>query len=132
MKNLTAASKLKKHTLIGGLSLLAGLINGFVGTGGGIVLIFLFYLMKNGEEGDVRENFAMTIISVIPMSFAALFVYLRGANVDIPLVGRLFVPTVLGGVVGAYLMDKIDKKWLTIIFSALIIYSGVRLIGGVI
>ena len=131
MKNTVGLSKFKKHTLIGGLSLLSGLINGFVGTGGGIALIFLFYLINSGEEGNVKNNLAMTIVSVIPMSAAALFVYMRGSNVDIPLIGRLFIPIAIGGIVGAYLMDKIDKKWLSIIFSALIIYSGIRLIGGV-
>ncbi len=124
-------SKIKKHTLIGGLSLLAGLINGFVGTGGGIVLIFLFYLLRSEEEGDVRDDFAKTIVSVIPMSAVALYVYMRGSYADTELIGRLFMPIVIGGIFGAYLMDKINKKWLSILFSALIIYSGIRMVWSV-
>ena len=45
MKNGIRTSKLKKRTLVGGLSALAGIINGFVGTGGGIILIFLFWII---------------------------------------------------------------------------------------
>ena len=128
MKNSLQTSKIKKHTLIGGLSVLAGLINGFVGAGGGIILIFLFYLLGSGESSDFKDNLVMTVIGVIPMSTAAFFVYARGSNVDFEIIGRLFIPITLGGVLGAYLMDKIDKRLLTVIFSALMIYSGIRMV----
>jgi len=127
MKNSLQTSKIKKHTLIGGLSVLAGLINGFVGAGGGIILIFLFYLLGSGESSDFKDNLVMTVIGVIPMSTAAFFVYARGSNVDFEIIGRLFIPITLGGVLGAYLMDKIDKRLLTVIFSGLMIYSGIRM-----
>ena len=127
MKNGIRTSKLKKRTLVGGLSALAGIINGFVGTGGGIILIFLFYLLRSGEEGDFKNDLVMTVTAVIPMSAVALFFYARGSNVDFHIIGRLFVPIALGGVTGAYLMSRIDKKWLTVIFSVLMIYSGIRM-----
>ena len=127
MKNSTQTSKLKKHTLLGGLSALAGIINGFVGTGGGIILIFLFYLLRSGEGSDFKDDLVMTVTAVIPMSATALFFYAGGTNVDFEIIGRLFIPIAIGGVIGAYLMDKIDKKWLTVIFSALMIYSGIRM-----
>ena len=127
MKNGIRTSKLKKRTLVGGLSALAGIINGFVGTGGGIILIFLFYLLRSGDEGDFKNDLVTTVAAVIPMSAVALFFYARGSNVDFYIIGRLFIPIALGGVTGAYLMSRIDKKWLTVIFSALMIYSGIRM-----
>ena len=130
MKNSIQASNLKKHTLVGGLSLIAGLVNGFVGAGGGIILVYLFYLLKSGESSDFKDNLVMTVTAVIPMSAVALFVYSRGANVDFDIIGRLFIPITVGGILGAFLMDKIDKVLLTVIFSALMIYSGIRMILG--
>ena len=128
MKNSIQTSGLKKHTLVGGLSFFAGLLNGLVGTGGGTVLIFLFYLLRSGEKGDFKDDLVMTVISVIPMSIAALIMYSRSSSIDFSIIGRLFIPISLGGVGGAYLMDKIDKKWLTVIFSSLMIYSGIRMV----
>ena len=130
MKNSIQASNLKKRTLVGGLSLIAGLVNGFVGAGGGIILVYLFYLLKSGESSDFKDNLVMTVTAVIPMSAVALFVYSRGANVDFDIIGRLFIPITVGGILGAFLMDKIDKVLLTVIFSALMIYSGIRMILG--
>ena len=123
------------HTVLGadineatlGYCELAGIINGFVGTGGGIILIFLFYLLRSGDEGDFKNDLVTTDAAVIPMSAVALFLYARGSNVDFYIIGRLFIPIALGGVTGAYLMSRIDKKWLTVIFSALMIYSGIRM-----
>ena len=76
------------------------------------------------------DNLVMTVTAVIPMSAVALFVYSRGANVDFDIIGRLFIPITVGGILGAFLMDKIDKVLLTVIFSALMIYSGIRMILG--
>ena len=42
--------------------------------------------------------------------------------------GILPVPAVLGGAVGAFLVDKMQTKWLNTIFAALVIYSGINMI----
>ena len=117
----------RKWAVLVSLSLLAGCINGFAGTGGGIALVFLLLLLNSGEEDGTKNAYARTLVTVIPMSFTAFIVYLRSGSVDTELIGRVLVPTAIGGAVGALLMDRIDKKWLNLIFSALVIYSGITL-----
>ena len=120
----------KKAVIIVFLSFLAGCINGFVGTGGGIVLVYLFFILESGGEKDTKNVFAKTLLTVFPMSLAALTVYLRNSMVDTSLILRVSLPAVIGGAVGAFLMDKIDKRILNLIFSFLVIYSGITMMRG--
>ncbi len=62
------------------------------------------------------------------MSFVSLYFYVKGENVDYELIRLSLLPIILGGIVGAYLMDKIERKWLSLIFSALVIYSGFSMV----
>jgi len=117
----------KKFLILTVLSLFAGCINGFVGTGGGILMVLLLFMLDGGGEDNTRDVFARTLVTVIPMTLTAFTVYLRSENVDTELMSRLFVPISLGGAVGAALIDRIDKKWLNLIFSLLVIYSGISL-----
>ena len=117
----------KKIVILIALSFLAGCINGFVGTGGGILMVLLLFMLDGGGEESTKNVFARTLVTVIPMTLTAFTVYLKSANVDTELMSRLFVPIALGGALGAVLMDKIDKKWLNLIFSLLVIYSGISM-----
>lgn len=121
---------LKKWILIILLSFLAGCINGFVGTGGGIIIVFLLFRLYGGGEENTKDVFARTLLTVFPMSLAALTVYLRNSAVDMNLILRVLIPAILGGVTGAIFMDRIDKRVLNIVFAALVIYSGISMIRG--
>ena len=121
---------LKKWILIILLSFLAGCINGFVGTGGGIIVVFLLFRLYGGGEENTKDVFARTLLTVFPMSLAALTVYLRNSAVDMNLILRVLIPAILGGATGAIFMDRIDKRVLNIVFAALVIYSGISMIRG--
>ena len=108
-------------------SFLAGGINGFLGTGAGIVLIYLLAHLNSGAD-KIKNNFATAIILVIPMSAISLYFYVRNGNVDYGLIRIAVIPAILGGLIGAYLMDKINRRWLSLIFAALVIYSGFRMV----
>ena len=118
-------SKIKKIPLFCALSLLAGAINGFLGTGGGIILI---YMLGALTENDKKDSFATTLCATIPMSLVSIMEYARAQAIDVSFVRTLAVPGILGGVLGAFLTDKIKTKYLTLCFSALVIYSGVCMV----
>ena len=124
-ENKTSNKGIIKYLILGFFSCLAGVINGFLGTGAGIVLI---YLLAYLEKENVKNNFSMTIMAFLPMSFVSLYFYVKGENVDYELIMLSLLPIILGGIVGAYLMDKIERKWLSLIFSALVIYSGFSMV----
>ena len=46
------------------------------------------------------------------------------------LLKTLLVIAVIGGAVGAILLSRINSRWITRIFSALVIWSGMRMLVG--
>ena len=106
-------------------SLIAGGINGLLGTGGGIVLVYMLSLLTDNNS---KDNFATTLCATLPVSAISVIVYFKNSNVDAELLLKLAIPAVIGGVAGAFIVDKINKKWLNVIFAVLVIYSGICMI----
>jgi uncharacterized membrane protein YfcA len=119
--------KFGRYLILPIFSFLAGGMNGFLGTGAGIVLVYLLSYLNRGKR-EIKDNFAMAVVLVLPMSAVSLYFYVKGGNVDYELIRISVLPAILGGILGAYLMDKIDKRWLSLIFAALVIYSGFRMV----
>ena len=110
-----------KIALLALFSLLAGAMNGFLGTGGGIVLV---YALGAITDNDKKDNFATTLCATIPMSLISLISYGNSGNIDTSLIKTLIFPAVVGGALGALLTDMIRTKYLSIFFALLVIYSG--------
>lgn len=107
------------------LAFLAGAVNGFLGTGGGILLI---YMLGALTDNDKKDSFATTLCATIPVSLISIMEYSRANAIDVSMVRALAVPGILGGALGAFLTDKIKTKYLTVCFSLLVIYSGICMV----
>lgn len=107
------------------LSFVAGGINGFLGTGGGIIFIYMLSLLT---KNDKKDNFPTTLCATIPISLIALISYAKNENVDFATAGKYLIPCALGGLLGAFLVDRLKVKWLNTIFALLVIYSGACMI----
>lgn len=107
------------------LSFVAGGINGFLGTGGGIIFIFMLSFLTNNES---KNNYATSLCATFIISSVGVFTYLKNSNVDFSMIGQVFIPAISGGVFGALVVDRINVKYLNMIFALLIIYSGINLI----
>ena len=125
MLNLKDGNKLIKILLFCALSFVGGAINGFVGTGGGILYVFMLNLLT---KNDKRDNFSTTLLAIIPLSIVGLFAYYKAGSVDFSALSDSLTPGILGGFSGAFLSDKLNLKWLNILFGGLIIYSGIKMI----
>ena len=95
----------------------AGFVNGFLGTGGGIILIFAL-----GLAGiDERDKFATTIAAILPMTLISAFLYKAKISDASP----WLLAGMLGGAAGAFLLDKINLKWLKKLFALMVIWAGI-------
>lgn len=114
-------------------AVIAGVINGIFGTGGGIVIIFtLNYFCKKEKNYKnnteiFKEIMVMTMLSVLPMSIISAIIYrINGINEFSSVI--LFLPgAVIGGLCGAFLMYKFNVKIIKNIFAATVIYAGIKM-----
>ena len=127
---LQISSKAKQNILMlfaAGIG--AGFLNGLLGAGGGIVLLYALSMMNpdSSPEG-VRDNFAATVACVLPMTALSVLLYTAGGTVKAGTFASLFIPAAAGGSAGAFLLDKISTKLLKKIFAALVVFAGIRML----
>lgn len=125
MKNKKKFGKYTMFALFCLFSFVAGGVNGLLGTGGGIIFVYMLSLLT---DNDSKDNFATTLCATLPISAVSAVIYFKNSKVDTALVSRLAIPALIGGMAGAFLVDKINKKWLNVIFAVLVIYSGICMI----
>ncbi len=107
----------------------AGIINGFLGSGGGIVLIFaMSALVAMPEDTAAKSRFATAVASILPMSAISVYFYARSGALDIRSALPFLFPAAIGGVAGAAIMNKLSPKILKLVFSILMVWAGVRII----
>ena len=118
-------------------AIISGVLNGFAGTGGGIILYFVLrYLNRrdgnpnNLQEPDMKNIMATILSAVIPMSVVSAVVYMIKGKIIYGELLKYFPAALIGGIIGALLLDKLKFKIVKKIFAGMIIYAGVRMIMG--
>ena len=129
-------SGLKNILTIAAIGLIAGLVNGFLGTGGGIVIILMLgYLRSRAEKkkespltGSSKQDCSVALASILPMSAVSLFSYHKSGSLNLDTVAGFIIPAAFGGLLGAFLLKKISPIWLKRVFAVLMAVSGVIMI----
>jgi len=106
----------------GGLAV--GIVNGLLGAGGGMLAVPL--LKRSGLT--TKESHSNAVGVILPLSIFSAILYLSSGRVDI----MDAVPYIPGGLIGAFigtkLLKKIPAKILKKLFSAFMIWAGIRLL----
>lgn len=110
---------------LAGLS--AGLVNGLLGAGGGIIIVWVLAAMLSSSGGDRRDAFANSLVVMLPVSAVSAIIYGARGLADSSELGLLVIPAVVGGLCGALVLDKINIRWLKMIFASIIVYSGITM-----
>lgn len=109
-------------------ALAAGLINGLLGAGGGIVAVWALSRALSPHLTDKRDAFANALAIMLPISAISAAIYgMRGA-IDSRELDILILPAIAGGLIGALVLDKINVTWLRLIFAVIIVYSGLTML----
>jgi uncharacterized membrane protein YfcA len=122
-----STAKIHKNSmaiLIGG-GLAAGLMNGLLGAGGGIVAVFVLGRLLRGNGIDSRDLFANALASMLPVTAVSLVSYALQGTVTLRGAEVLIIPAILGGVGGAFLLDRLKVETVQRIFTLLMIFSGI-------
>ena len=110
------------------LGLLAGLLNGLLGAGGGIVLVRGAERILPREYHDGRDVFANALCVMLPISAVSAIAYVMRGSVHGLDFSCFILPAILGGAGGGLLLSVIDTRLLRLIFSALVVWSGITMI----
>ncbi|MCF1713347.1 sulfite exporter TauE/SafE family protein [Flavihumibacter sp. RY-1] len=117
--------------LIIGIGLLAGVLSGLVGIGGGIVLVpALVYFLKYSQHQAQGTSLGVLMLPVVFLGFYQYYKYAQaqGTPIDLKVVGLLAVGFILGGLLGGKIATRIDGELMKKIFAVLMLYSAVKLL----
>lgn len=105
--------------------ILAGVLGTLFGLGGGVILVPALTILFDLSPTQAA---AISLIGIVAASVGAASFYVekRVSNVRLGLL--LEISTAAGAILGAMLAVFVDEIWLTLLFVAILIYSGARMI----
>lgn len=115
--------KMKKLYLPAG-TFAAGLINGLLGTGGG--MIALPTLIKSGVPRKKAHATTIMMIFTFSLISSAMYIYTKRVTISDALP---YIPAgILGAIFGAWLLKKMPDRILRKLFGAFMIWAGIKLL----
>lgn len=108
--------------------LLAGTVNGLLGAGGGIIIIYALNKIVGEKELDKNGAFATALCIMLPISVLSVLIYSSRGHISMEGFGVFLLPAVIGGALGGVLLGKLNTAFLKKLFAGLVIISGILLL----
>lgn len=102
---------------------LTGLVNGFFGTGGGMVLV---PMLRDYLKMDEKKAFASSVAIILPVCLSGLMVYMAVKGYSLYDGAFFSVGGIAGGLIAAKIFKKITPSLLCKAFGILLIIGGIR------
>ena len=114
-----------KIALLSGCGFAAGIVNGVLGAGSGVLIVYALQAVLGKTLTDSRDVFANATAVILPVSlFSTVSYFLHGAMPPAAPLGRYLLPGVLGGLCGAWLLGRLPEVTVKRIFGGVILLSG--------
>lgn len=111
------------------IGLLAGIFSGFMGVGGGVVMIPLMILFLGFNQHEA-QGLSLAVLA-IPVTLIAAYTYhTSGFPIDWKFALIIAVFFVVGALVGSKFAVKIDQNILKKIFAVVLVIAAVKLFFG--
>jgi uncharacterized membrane protein YfcA len=108
------------------LGLLAGILSGLLGIGGGILivpaLVFIVGLTQHQAQGTTLA------LMVPPIGLLAAWTYYKQGNVDLKIAGLICLGFFFGGLLGAKFATAINAALLKKLFGAALLITALKMI----
>lgn len=107
--------------------MLAGLLGGYLGVGGGIVIVpFLTLVMGH----DIKAAVPVSMAAIVINSLAASSEYMKKGMVDLELMVTLTFAMVLGMVAGSTLLTIVPSAYVKVLLAGVLVYTAISLLTG--
>lgn len=104
------------------VGLVVGFVNGFLGAGGGMLLVpLLTYLFKM----DTKVTHSTAVFVMLPICLISGLTYMLKGVIDYTILLPVAIGTLIGGVIGTFVLKKLNSNWINYIFYVVMIGSGV-------
>lgn len=108
------------------VGLSAGVLSGFIGVGGGIIIVpALIYILNLSPLQAQGTSLALMLP---PIGILAFIQYYKAGNVNLYFAGVIAVTFIIGGFFGARFAQKIDENLIKLIFGLIMIIVAFKLI----
>jgi uncharacterized membrane protein YfcA len=107
------------------IGLVAGLLSGLLGVGGGIIMVPLLVLVAKLTQ---HEAHATSLAAIGPIATVGAIRFAASGNIDYTVALFLAAGSLAGAQVGARLMARAGETSLSILFSALMIVVAIQLL----
>jgi len=108
------------------IGLLAGILSGFMGVGGGVVMIPLMILLL-GYNQHQAQGMSLAVLAV-PVTFVAAYTYHKaGHAIDWKYALVIAIFFVVGGYIGSKFAVSLNQQVLKKIFALILVVAAVKL-----
>lgn len=107
------------------LGALAGFVNGFLGGGGGVIVVSTLLAVAKFKQKNAQ---ATALLIILPLTIVSAVVYLVKGAVKWDLTLWASIGVLVGGITGALLLNKIKGNASKIIFALVLVAGGVRML----
>lgn len=108
------------------IGLLAGILSGFMGVGGGVVMIPLMILLL-GYDQHQAQGMSLAVLAV-PVTFVAAYTYHKAGHViEWKYALIIAVCFVIGGYLGSKFAVSINQQVLKRVFAVILVIAAVKL-----
>ena len=107
------------------VGVLGGFVSGFFGAGGGLIILPALIRILKLDEYKARGTTLATILIAILVSstFYSKFNYF-----DFGMSLKIAIGGIIGGFIGAKVVEKFSRFWLSIIFDIFLLYVSLKMI----
>lgn len=112
--------------------ILAGILAGLLGVGGGIVIVPVLFFLFQGfgvlPESAMLIATATSLATIVPTSISSIRSHHKKGNVDFDLLKRWTIFILAGVLIGSWLVTQVDGTWLTIMFGIIATLSALNML----
>lgn len=106
--------------------LLAGLLSGLIGIGGGVIIILILVIFS-GLSQKMAQGTTLALL-VPPIGILAAWTYYKQGYVDFPIAALICIGFVFGGLIGAKFATNLSNQTLERIFGIALLIISIKMI----